>query len=43
MPQLQRITIYPIKSLDGVDVPAAALLPSGPLENDRRWAILVFQ
>jgi uncharacterized protein YcbX len=37
---LDRITIYPIKSLDGVDVPAARVLGSGSLENDRRFAIV---
>jgi uncharacterized protein YcbX len=39
MPRLAHITLYPIKSLDGVEVPAAAVLPAGPLENDRRFAI----
>lgn len=39
MPHLIRITLYPIKALGGVDVPSAALLSSGPLENDRRYAI----
>jgi hypothetical protein len=40
VPYLSRITIYPIKSLDGVDVPQAALLASGALEHDRRFALL---
>ncbi len=40
MPTLSRITIYPIKSLDGCDVPAATVLASGGLQNDRRWAIV---
>lgn len=40
MPTLSRITIYPIKSLDGYDATAAKVLPSGALENDRRWAIV---
>jgi uncharacterized protein len=39
MPTLDRITIYPVKSLDGVDVPEALVLPSGALENDRRWQL----
>jgi uncharacterized protein YcbX len=39
MYKLARITLYPIKSLDGVDVARAAILPAGPLENDRRFAI----
>ena len=40
MPTLDRITIYPIKSLDGVDVAEARVLPSGSLENDRRWRLI---
>lgn len=40
MPTLQRITVYPIKSLDGVDVPSARVTLSGALEHDRRWAIV---
>ncbi|MFM9058068.1 MAG: MOSC N-terminal beta barrel domain-containing protein, partial [Planctomycetaceae bacterium] len=39
MPTLDRITIYPVKSLDGVDVEACRVLPSGALENDRRWQL----
>ncbi|MEM9703231.1 MAG: MOSC N-terminal beta barrel domain-containing protein [Planctomycetota bacterium] len=34
-----RITVYPIKRLDGVDVDAAAVLPSGSLAWDRRFAL----
>ncbi|NNJ24957.1 MOSC domain-containing protein [Alienimonas chondri] len=34
-----RITVFPIKSLDGVDVDAAAVLPSGSLAWDRRFAL----
>lgn len=37
---LRRITIYPIKSLDGIEVKTAAVLPSGALENDRRFALI---
>lgn len=40
MPTLTRITIYPIKSLDGRDVAEARVLPGGALENDRRWALV---
>jgi uncharacterized protein YcbX len=40
MPTLDRITIYPVKSLDGVAVEAARLLPSGALEHDRRWQLV---
>jgi uncharacterized protein YcbX len=39
MPTLNRITIYPVKSLDGLDVAEARVLPSGGLENDRRWQL----
>jgi MOSC domain-containing protein len=37
---LGRITIFPIKSLDGVDLQSVAVLPSGALENDRRFALV---
>jgi uncharacterized protein YcbX len=37
---LARITIYPIKSLDGVAVESVAVLPNGALENDRRFALV---
>jgi uncharacterized protein YcbX len=40
MPSLTRITIYPIKSLDGYEVDAAELMPAGPILGDRRWAIV---
>lgn len=40
MARLARVMIFPIKSLDGVSVPQAKLLPSGALEFDRRWAIV---
>jgi uncharacterized protein YcbX len=40
MPTLDRITIYPVKSLDGVDVVECGVLPSGALENDRRWRLV---
>jgi len=39
MPPLARITVYPIKSLDGHDVSEAAVHPNGALAYDRRWAI----
>lgn len=39
MPKLTRITIYPIKSLDGLAVDTATPLPLGALPYDRRWAI----
>ena len=40
MPVLNRITIYPVKSLDGVEVATASVLPCGALENDRRWRLV---
>ena len=40
MPTLDLITLYPVKSLDGVEVEEARVLPSGGLENDRRWRLV---
>jgi uncharacterized protein YcbX len=40
MLSLERITIYPIKSLDGVVVDDACVLPSAGLEHDRRWQLV---
>jgi len=40
MPTLDRITLYPLKSLDGLDVESARVLPSGALEHDRRWRLV---
>jgi len=39
MPTLARILVYPFKSLDGVSVDEAVLLPSGALKHDRRYAL----
>ncbi len=39
MPYLAKITLYPIKSLDGVEVPQTQILPSGALKCDRKFAI----
>ena len=39
-PTLDRITLYPVKSLDGVDVEEVRVLPSGALEHDRRWRLV---
>jgi uncharacterized protein YcbX len=39
MPLLDRITVYPIKSLDGVVVNEAVVLPGAGLEHDRRWQL----
>lgn len=40
MPTLDRITVFPVKSLDGLDVAEARVSPSGGLENDRRWQLV---
>lgn len=40
VPSLSRIDVYPIKSLPGVSVEQARVLPSGALEFDRRWALV---
>lgn len=40
MPTLDVITIFPIKALDGQTVERARLLPSGALEDDRRYALV---
>ena len=39
-PILSRITIYPIKSLDGVELKSARVLEEGALANDRRFALV---
>ena len=35
-----RITIWPVAGLGGSEVEAARVLPSGALENDRRWRLV---
>ncbi|HLO87687.1 MAG TPA: MOSC N-terminal beta barrel domain-containing protein [Nostocaceae cyanobacterium] len=40
MPYLAKIIIYPIKSLDGITVENATILPSGALKGDRQFAII---
>jgi uncharacterized protein len=37
---LDRITLFPIKSLDGIDVPSAMIRPSGALQGDREFALI---
>ena len=37
---LDRITVYPVKSLDGVAVMEAGLLRGAGLEHDRRWQLV---
>ncbi len=39
MPHLSQISIFPIKSLDRLDLQSAELLPSGALKGDREFAI----
>src|SRR5262245_62021403 len=39
MPRLERITIYPIKALDGVDLDFVEVLAGGALACDRQFAI----
>ncbi|MCA8984055.1 MAG: MOSC N-terminal beta barrel domain-containing protein [Planctomycetaceae bacterium] len=36
---LRRIDLFPLKSLPGLSVSSATLMPDGPLEYDRRWAL----
>ena len=40
MPYLSGITIYPVKSLDGLRLAEATVLPSGALMHDRRWRLI---
>ena len=40
MPHLAGITIYPVKSLDGMSLSEATVLPSGALMHDRRWRLV---
>ena len=40
MPTVSLLRLYPIKGLPPVDVAAAAVLPSGALALDRRWALM---
>ena len=39
-PYLSRITIYPIKSLDGQDVDEAVVLRTGALAHDREYCLI---
>ncbi|GAB4134066.1 MAG: MOSC domain-containing protein [Cyanobacteria bacterium J069] len=40
MPYLSKILLYPIKSLDGMEVSQATVLPSGALAGDREFALV---
>jgi uncharacterized protein YcbX len=39
MPYLAKILLYPVKSLDGIEVENARVLTSGSLQHDREFAI----
>ncbi|GIW92141.1 MAG: molybdenum cofactor biosynthesis protein [Pirellulaceae bacterium] len=39
MVRVRELYVYPIKSLDGVSVASARILPGGALEGDRRYAL----
>ena len=39
MPYLAKILVYPVKSLDGVEVENAKVLASGALQYDRELAL----
>jgi len=39
MPKLTRISIYPIKSLEGLDVTEAQIVQDGALQYDRAWSL----
>ena len=39
MARLERIRVYPIKSLDGIDLEAARVLGGGTLERDREFVL----
>ena len=39
-PVIKRITIYPIKSLDGISLSKAKVVDGGCLEHDREYAIV---
>ncbi|MFQ3619001.1 MAG: MOSC N-terminal beta barrel domain-containing protein [Cyanobacteriota bacterium] len=39
VPHISRLFIYPIKSLDGVEITSAAVLSSGALKGDRQFAL----
>jgi len=40
VPTISRIRIYPIKSLDGMDLRSSEVLPNGALSNDRRFQLV---
>lgn len=40
MPHLSGITVYPVKSLDGIELDEVAVLQCGALVDDRRWRLI---
>lgn len=40
VPHIERIVLYPVKSLDGVIVEKAFIGPTGGLQNDRRFSLV---
>lgn len=40
MPYLSGITIYPVKSLDGISLLESTVVPCGALLHDRRWRLV---
>jgi hypothetical protein len=40
VPEISEIRIYPVKALDGIAVPEAAVAATGALRHDREWAIV---
>ena len=40
MPYISGITVYPVKSLDGIGLEEVAVLQCGTLANDRRWRLV---
>jgi len=39
MTRLERLRVYPVKGLDGIDVDSAAIRPGGTLAHDREFAL----
>lgn len=39
MARLERLTVYPVKGLDGIDVESATVLDGGTLAHDREYAL----
>ncbi len=43
IPKVSRITVYPIKSLDGIEIESSRILPAGALEYDREYALMTHE